>query len=335
MRIAINGFGRIGKTVLRILLSDYAPAASLNCVAINIGAADIPSFLYALRYDSIMGPLRTKMQLEDTTLHIGTHRITIIQELDAARLPWNRLAVDWVIESTGAYTKRDRAELHLQAGARNVLLSAPAEGDDRTIIMGCNEQEFSINDDRIISLGSCTTNATVPLLHAALAAAPVAAVSVSTAHAYTNTQSLVDRLGGGDELRHLRAAPLNSIPAPTGAAQTIIRVLPSLQNRLIASAIRIPVPIVSIVEATIMLETAGAEQAILTELVRRAAEQPTIIGISDEQLVSSDFRGDTRSVIVDLPLCLYQERMVKLVGWYDNEYGYAARIIDFLTWAGR
>lgn len=336
MRIAINGFGRIGKNFLRMMLERQEREPSIDCISINIGDADPQVCLYALRYDSLMGPYRETVVLEDDMLIVGNYRIRLLAEMDAARLPWKALNIDWVVDVTGAYCTREKAMLHCAAGARAVLISAPARGDDATIIMGFNEQTFDSRLHRIVSLGSCTTNAAVPLLGALMHSGTLTAVSLATTHAYTNSQSLVDRVGHAtDDMRHLRAAPINIIPAHTGAADSIIRVMPHLAGSIISSAYRVPVPAVSVLELVIMMQKKNEEQKVLDALVRSAAEKPHIIGISDEQLVSTDFKGDTRSVIVDMPLCAHRDAMVKLVGWYDNEYGYAARMIDFLRFVER
>jgi glyceraldehyde 3-phosphate dehydrogenase len=329
MRIALNGLGRIGKNFLRILCKHKVP---YELVAINVGPDNPEIVPHILRYDSILGRYEGPIEYTKKILRIGDHTIQIFAEPDARRLPWEQLAIDWVVDVSGRYTKREQAEQHIQAGAQSVLISAPAHGDDVTIIMGVNEQVYDAQKHKIVSLGSCTTNAVIPMLAVLNKAYTIQTVSLTTTHAYTNSQALVDRMGKGDELRSDRAAALNIIPAHTGALDVAARVIPELAGKVIGCALRVPVAIVSVIDLVVAVEQSVSQQEIHTRFIDAQKRMQGILEVTHDPVVSSDFRGSTASVTVDLGMTTSCNNIIKAIGWYDNEYAYSMRLKDFLAY---
>lgn len=330
MKIALNGLGRIGRNFLRVLLADQNASKVLDLVAINIGPAKKEGLATLLKYDSIMGTYKGSIVLEGDTLIIDGKPIQILAEPDPANLPWKKLEIDWVVEASGKFTKREGAEKHLQAGAHAVLISAPAKGEDVTIIPGVNDDEFDAKKHHIVSLGSCTTNAFAPTLKVLHEAFGIVSCCMTTIHSYTNSQVLLDV--EHKDLRRARAAALNMIPTSTGAATVVTKVLPALEGHVIAMALRIPLAKVSLIDLC-----AVTEMPVTPELINHAfenvalASMKNILGLTREPLVSSDFSGDPRSVIIDgLLTSTCGDFMAKVCGWYDNEWGYSERLKDFL-----
>ncbi len=334
MNIAINGLGRIGKTVLRALLQRYKELPTISPVAINIGPASIEELIYTIKYDSVMGPLKHEsISLQDSTLHLGPWKIKILQEREPENLPWKALGIDWVIECSGLFTERQQAEHHLHAGAQKVLISAPAKNPDNTIIPGVNETIYNPKNDRIISLGSCTTNAIAPLIKVLLDTTHIEALHLTTTHAYTNTQTLLDSIPTTTkDVRRFRAAAINIIPGSTGAGTLMGEIFPQLKGKTSAQALRVPVANVSLVELTFQSTMPLHQEQLLSAYIKAA--QTNLVGILDithEPVVSSDFIGSPYSVILDAELLSTTRSMGSIFGWYDNEYGYSNRLLDFLA----
>lgn len=330
MRIAISGLGRIGKTFLRVLLADKQAQQKLDLVAINLGPDDPSTLVQAIKHDTLMGIYDGPVDYSNGVLHVGPHTAKICTETDASQLPWRDIGVDWVIECSGHYTNAEDARQHIHAGAQKVLISAPGKGVDCTVIRGVNDAVYNRDKHTIVSLGSCTTNALMPLLKILADTTGIENAMVITTHAYTNSQKLLDSTGAQDP-RKRRAAALNIIPTATGASRLIGEVLPELAGKVTASALRVPVPTVSLLDVTWV-----AAKAIKPEVVNRALEKAAqstmqgVLTVCNEQLVSSDYIGNSHSVIVDTNLSQFQGNMGKLCGWYDNEWGYSERLKDFL-----
>jgi glyceraldehyde 3-phosphate dehydrogenase len=332
MNVALNGFGRIGKNFLRAcLLTDKLP---FSLVGINIGPADIGEVPYMIKYDSLLRRYDGEVGLKNNILHIKNHRIELFTEKDPLKLPWQRLAVDWVVEMTGHFTDKPGAELHLKAGAKKVLISAPAKGEDVSIIPGINHTAYDANKHLIVSLGSCTTNALVPSLYVLHKTFTIERGFVNTVHAYTNSQTLLDIDATAKDPRRSRAAALNIIPSSTGAQKMIEKIIPDLKDKISATAVRVPVPTVSYLEVIVHTEKDLSNKSIheaFTEFARN--QKYRIIDLTNEPLVSSDFMMSPYSITIDTLLTQAHGPMGKLVGWYDNEWGYANRLVDFLEMA--
>lgn len=330
-RIALNGFGRIGKNFLRAYLQDKSAHQAYELVAINIGPADIQAVAYMVTYDSLLGIYPRPVLVEDATLLVDNVKIKLLQETDALKLPWAALKIDIVVDATGHYTKAADAQQHIRAGAKKVVITAPAQGEDITIVMGVNDQEYNPEKHTIISLGSCTTNALVPLLHVMHIHTHVSQALASTVHAYTNTQELLDVDAHSKDLRRSRAAGINIIPSTTGAAVSVVAVLPKFKGALSANALRVPVPIVSLADITLLLEkpvTAQEIQGWFADAEKSSLKN--ILSVTQAPLVSSDFQGNSHSVVFDATMTIVAGPLVRLYGWYDNEWGYSNRINDFL-----
>lgn len=327
--IAINGFGRIGRTFLRTILQDSASLEKIKISAINIGPADINSTAHMFKYDTIMGTFPGQVIMEKDNLIIGKNIIKIVAESDPANINWLKLDVELVIDCTGHFTDANLAKLHLKSGAKYVLISAPAKNEDITIIPGVNDQEFDKNKHKIISLGSCTTNALLPILKTIHDEFIITSGFLTTTHAYTNSQVLLDV--EKKDLRRGRAAAQNIIPTSTGAAKLVGKIIPGLKNIFEGCAIRIPLDIVSLVDISFV-----SKKTISPELINNAFEQAkndvlkNILDITMQPLVSSDFKGISYSVTVDGLLTQTSGQMGKVFGWYDNEWGYSCRLRDFI-----
>jgi glyceraldehyde-3-phosphate dehydrogenase type I len=329
MRIAINGFGRIGKNFLRCLLADKKVKNKITVVAINVGKSEIQATAHMLKYDTLMGTLKKDIHMEGTDLVVDDYRIQIIAEMDPEKLPWKKLEIDWVIECTGHFTHRTEAEKHLTAGAHKVLISAPAHDEDAAIIPGVNEELFDAKKHTIVSLGSCTTNAFLPILKVIHDQFGIQRGCMTTTHAYTNSQVLLDV--EAKDLRFSRAAALNIIPTTTGAASMIKKIIPELAEKVSAVAMRVPVGKVSLIDVVFESKKELSIEAIHLAFEHAAkTRMKNIIALSMEPLVSSDFSGDNHSVIIDGLLTHANGTMGQVFGWYDNEWGYSVRMKDFL-----
>ncbi len=330
MRIAVNGFGRIGRNFVRALMQDEEAQKSITLVAINVGPADPESIPYIFKYDTLMGIFPGAVLLENSMLHINGHTISLLAETSPENIDWSMRDVDWVVDCSGHFTHRDQAVKHLAAGARGVLISAPAKDEDITIIPGVNESAFNPEKHRIVSLGSCTTNALLPLTKCIHDAFKITQGFMTTVHAYTNSQVLLDVSVPGD-VRRSRAAALNIIPTSTGAMKVLGKVMPELDGKIQGIALRVPVGKVSIIDLVVNTQKPMTVNAI-HDAIRIASNgaMKGIMDLSKEPLVSSDYSGNGYSVIVDGLLTEADGTMAKIVGWYDNEWAYSVRLKDFL-----
>lgn len=329
MNIAINGFGRIGRTFLRVLLANAELWKELSVVAINIGSGKLDMIPHLFKYDTIMGTYKGTVSFQDSKLIVDGHAIQLISVLEPLSLPWKTLGVDWVIECSGKFTSGIEARKHIQAGARHVLISAPAKDEDVSIIPGVNSDIFDKTKHIIVSLGSCTTNAFFPLVKIINDAFGIRQGMMTTIHAYTNSQVLLDV--EAKDPRISRAAALNIIPTSTGAMKMLKKVLPEVGDTILAQSIRVPVGTVSLIDFSFVCEKKLSVEAIhdiITDVSQ--TQMRGIVDLTMEPLVSSDFSGNNNSVVVDGLLTSAQETLGKIFGWYDNEWGYSCRLRDFL-----
>ncbi|MBM6620829.1 type I glyceraldehyde-3-phosphate dehydrogenase [Micrococcaceae bacterium RIT802] len=329
-RVGINGFGRIGRNYLRAALMNQA---DLEIVAIN-DLAHIDSLAMLLKYDSVLGRLAEDVSVDGNFLVVGNQRIRILSEKDPAHLGWGELGVDIAIESTGIFTKADGARKHLEAGAKKVIISAPAKGEDITIVMGVNDGQYDPENHHIISNASCTTNCLGPVAKVLNDQFGIVDGLMTTIHAYTADQNLQD--GPHKDPRRARAAALNMVPTSTGAAKAIGRVLPELKGKLDGYAMRVPVPTGSATDLTVTL----AREASVDEVnaaFRKASEEGPLakyLSYNEDPIVSSDIVTDPHSAIFDAPLTKVLGSTVKVVAWYDNEFGYSSRLVDLTEFVG-
>ncbi|QTX05686.1 type I glyceraldehyde-3-phosphate dehydrogenase [Agromyces archimandritae] len=324
-RIGINGFGRIGRNVLRALLEQ---GTDLEVVAVN-DLTEPATLADLLKYDSTAGRLGRPVSVEGDTLVVDGRRIRVLAEREPAKLPWGELGVEIVLESTGRFTSADAARAHLDAGAKKVLVSAPASGADVTLAYGVNTDAYDPAVHTIVSNASCTTNALAPLAHVLDELAGIEHGFMTTVHAYTQEQNLQD--GPHRDLRRARAAAVNIVPTTTGAAKAIGLVLPGLDGKLSGDSIRVPVPVGSIVELNTTVARDVTREQVL-EAYRTAAAGPLagILEYTEDPIVSSDITGNPHSSIFDAPLTRVDGRHVKVVAWYDNESGFSNRVVDTL-----
>ncbi|WP_100445888.1 type I glyceraldehyde-3-phosphate dehydrogenase [Glycomyces xiaoerkulensis] len=330
VRVAINGFGRIGRNYLRALLRR---GEDVQVVAFN-DLGDVETCAHLLTYDSVLGRLDEEVRPTDLGIRVGGQDIRAFCERDPSRLPWGALDIDLVVESTGVFTDAKKAAAHIDAGAGSVLITAPAKHQDLTLVMGVNDGMYEAGRHRIVSNGSCTTNCLAPMAKVLNDALGIEQGLMTTVHAYTADQMLQD--GPHRDLRRARAAAANIIPTSTGAAKAIGLVLPELNGRLDGYAVRVPVPTGSAADltATVSRETSVEE---VNAALRAAAEGPLkgYTAYSEEPLVSSDIVTDPASCIFDAGLTKVIGRQVKIVGWYDNEWGFANRLVDTTLLIGR
>lgn len=325
VKVGINGFGRIGRNYLRAAL---AQGSDLEIVAVN-DLSDNAALAHLLKYDSVGGPLGQDVSHDGDSITVGGRSIRVFEERDPAALPWGDLGVDIVIESTGRFTKAEDAKKHIAGGAKKVLISAPATGDDATIVMGVNEETYDPATDVIISNASCTTNCLAPLAKVFNDAFGIERGFMMTAHAYTADQNLQD--GPHGDLRRARAAAINIVPASTGAAKAIGLVLPELNGKLSGSSYRVPVPTGSIVDLTIITPAEGLTSETINAAYRAAAAEGRLAGYlqyTEDPLVSSDIQLNPHSSIFDAQLTNVSGNLVKVSAWYDNEWGYSNRLVD-------
>ncbi len=322
-RIAINGFGRIGRMFLRAALDNQ----ELEVVAVN-DITDAATLAHLLKYDSVHGPLSQQVKAAGNQITIDGHAITVLAERDPAKLPWSKMGVQMVVESTGLFTKREKAAAHLEAGARKVIISAPGDNADVTLCMGVNHDAYDPQKHHVISNASCTTNCLAPIAKVLHESFGIVHGLMTTVHSYTGDQNLVD--GPHSDLRRARASALSMVPTSTGAARAIGLVLPALKGKLDGIAIRVPTANVSVVDLTAVLARA-TDVGGVNGAMKAAAEGPLkgILAYSDLPLVSVDFNGNTHSSILDAPLTkLIDGKLVKVFSWYDNEWGYSCRLAD-------
>jgi len=325
VRVGINGFGRIGRSVFRVL----AARDDLEVVAIN-DLFDNRVLAYLLQHDTVMGRFRGAVEVDDESMHVDGDRIAMTAERDPAEIPWRDLGVQIVVESTGVFRTRDKLERHLQGGAERVLLTVPAKDEiDRMVVLGVNDDELR-PEDRIVSNASCTTNCLAPVVQVIHQAFGIEEGFVSTVHAYTNDQRLADV--PHKDLRRSRAAAVNIIPTTTGAARAVGKVIPELAGRLDGMALRVPVPDGSIVDFACRVGD-RPDVAAINAAVRAAAEGPLarILEYSELPLVSTDIIGNPHSSVFDAPSTQARgDGWLRVVSWYDNEWGYSNRVVDLL-----
>jgi glyceraldehyde 3-phosphate dehydrogenase len=326
-RVGINGFGRIGRQSLKAML-ERAP--DVEVVAVNdLVDAEMNALLF--KYDSTYGRFDGEVKAGDHSIIIDGHEIRILAERDPANLPWKDLGVDIVLESTGIFTSADKAKAHIDAGAQKVIISAPAKGEDITIVLGVNDDRYDPASHHIISNASCTTNCLAPAAKVVHDLVGIEKGLMNTIHSYTNDQRILDV--AHSDPRRARSAGQNIIPTTTGAAKALALVIPDLKGRFDGFSLRVPTPTVSVVDftATVARDTSVEE---LNDAFRTAAAGPMqgILGVSDEPLVSMDFKGDTRSSIIDSAnTMVLGGNMVKVIAWYDNEWGYSCRVADLVA----
>ncbi len=327
-RVAINGFGRIGRNVLRYAKQS---GAELDVVAIN-DLADSATLAHLLRHDSVHGRYPGEVSVVDAGISVDGDEIEVLAERDPAQLPWRGLEVDVVVESTGLFTRREEAGKHLEAGARKVVITAPAKGEDVTLVLGVNEDMYDAERHAVISNASCTTNCLAPVAKVLVEQFGLSRGFMTTVHSYTNDQNILDL--PHKDLRRARAGAVSMIPTTTGAARATSLVLPELEGKLDGMAIRVPTPDVSIVDLVCEVERETTIDEV-NDAFRAAAagELAGILGVSEEALVSIDFIGDVRSSIVDATsTSVIDGRLVKVLSWYDNEWGYSARVVDLVCY---
>ncbi|UGY90732.1 type I glyceraldehyde-3-phosphate dehydrogenase [Streptomyces gobiensis] len=329
IRVGINGFGRIGRNYFRALLEQ---GADIEIVGVN-DLTDNATLVHLLKYDSILGRLKQEVSHTDDTITVGNQTFKTMAERDPAALPWGELGADVVIESTGIFTKRDDAAKHLAAGAKKVLISAPASNEDITIVMGVNQDKYDAANHHVISNASCTTNCVAPMAKVMDENFGIVKGMMTTVHAYTNDQRILDF--PHKDLRRARAAAENIIPTSTGAAKATALVLPQLKGKLDGIAMRVPVPTGSVTDLVFELEREATRDEI-NSAFQKAAEGllKGILEYTEDPIVSSDIVNWPASCTLDSALTMVQGKQVKIVGWYDNEWGYSNRLVDLTVFVG-
>jgi len=333
VKIAINGFGRIGRCALKILLD----RRDVEVVAIN-DHKPLAASAYLLSYDTAYGIYGRKVSYDEKTktLSVNTRKIPVFQESDPAKLSWGKLDVDVVLECTGQYTDPDKAKIHLKSGARKVVISAPAKKTSvKTVVLGVNE-DVVVADDQIISAASCTTSCIAPVMKILEDNLGIEKAMMTTVHSYTASQRLQD--GSAKDFREGRAGAENIIPTSTGASKATALTIPALKNRFAGLSVRVPTLTVSLADITAVVKTDTTIEDI-NKIFKRAAKEPYyegIVGVTEEPLVSSDFKGDARSAIVDLSFTdVVGDNLIKVLAWYDNEWGYANRLVELAVDFGK
>ncbi|MGB9840001.1 type I glyceraldehyde-3-phosphate dehydrogenase [Thermovenabulum sp.] len=329
IRVGINGFGRIGRNSFKAALKNHP---EIEIVAIN-DLMDAPTLAHLLKYDSVFGRFEGKVEAKENSIIVNEKEIRIFAEKDPGNIPWKDLGVDIVVESSGVFTSKDKAALHIEkGGAKKVIISAPAKDEDITIVMGVNHEKYNPKEHHVISNASCTTNCLAPVAKVLMDNFGIQKGLMNTVHSYTNDQRILDL--PHKDLRRARAAALNIIPTTTGAAKAVALVIPELKGKLNGFALRVPTPTVSIVDFTVLLEKKVTAEEV-NEALRAAAEgsMKGILGYTDEPLVSMDFKGSEYSSIVDgLSTMVIEGDFVKVIAWYDNEWGYSCRVMDLVKY---
>jgi glyceraldehyde 3-phosphate dehydrogenase len=330
VRVGINGFGRIGRNLFR---AAKAAGADIDFVAAN-DLGDLATMAHLLKYDSVLGRLDADVKVSKNGITVGSDELVILSERDPADLPWGDLGVDMVVESTGFFTARAKAAAHLDAGAPLVVVSAPSDGADATFVYGVNHKEFDPKVHKVVSNASCTTNCFVPLVKVIDDAFGVEQGLMTTIHAYTGDQNLVD--GPHKDLRRARGAAINIVPTGTGAARATALVMSAMKGKLDGTSLRVPVPTGSITDFNAILRTEASVAEINAAYAKAARSGPLkgVLRYTDEPIVSSDIVTDPHSCIFDSKMTMSLGKLVKVFGWYDNEWGYSNRLVDFITFAG-
>ncbi|PAB60803.1 type I glyceraldehyde-3-phosphate dehydrogenase [Anaeromicrobium sediminis] len=329
VKVAINGFGRIGRNAFKIAME--RADKKFEVVAIN-DLTDAKTLAHLLKYDSCFGKFDSSVEVKEGAIVVDGKEIKIFAERDPENLPWGELGIDIVVESTGFFREKAKAEKHIKAGAKKVIISAPAKNEDVTVVLGVNEGDYNPETDHVISNASCTTNCLAPFAKIIDENFGIKTGLMTTVHAYTNDQNTLDAPHA--DLRRARAAAESIIPTTTGAAAAVALVLPQLKGKLNGMAMRVPTPTVSVVDLVVELEKETTAEEINAKL-KAAAEGPLkgILGFSEEPLVSIDYRKDSRSSIVDgLSTMVMEGKLAKIVSWYDNEWGYSTRVVDLISY---
>ncbi|MBM3465176.1 MAG: type I glyceraldehyde-3-phosphate dehydrogenase [Armatimonadetes bacterium] len=331
MKIGINGFGRIGRQVARVILESHP---EIDIVAVN-DITDAATNAHLFKHDSNYGNFPGTVEVKDGDLVINGKTIKVYAEKDPAKLPWGQLGVEYVIESTGLFTTGEKAKAHLDAGAKRVIISAPAKGEDITIVLGVNEDKYDPEKHRILSNASCTTNCLAPVARVLHEKWGIEHALMTTIHSYTNDQRILDL--PHSDLRRARAGALNMIPTTTGAAKAVALVLPDLKGKFDGFAMRVPTPTVSVVDLVVTLNKDASRDEVNAALREAAGgAMKGILEYTEEPLVSLDFKGNPASSIVDAGCTMsVGPRMVKVVSWYDNEWGYSNRVADLVAFMAR
>ena len=331
LRIAINGFGRIGRSVLRLAFEKFS---GIEILAIN-DLVPAPNLAYLIKHDSIHGRYAQEVDSGEDWISVNGKKVQVLAERDPRKLPWKELGVDFVIESTGLFTTLEGAEKHITAGAKRVVISAPAKGGVPTFVMGVNHEKYDPSKDRIVSNASCTTNCLAPITKVLLDHFGIEEGLMTTVHAMTATQPIHDGPSKKD-LRGGRSGALNIIPTSTGAAKAVALCIPEVEGKLTGMAFRVPVADVSVVDLTVRL-TKSTSYDNICSMMKKEAESNLkgILAYTEEDVVSSDFIGDTHSSIFDAHAGIgLNENFFKLISWYDNEIGYSCRLLDFISYMG-
>ncbi|MFI2349177.1 type I glyceraldehyde-3-phosphate dehydrogenase [Streptomyces sp. NPDC019443] len=329
IRVGINGFGRIGRNYFRALLEQ---GADIEIVAVN-DLGDTATTAHLLKYDTILGRLKAEVTHTADTITVDGHTIKVLSERNPADIPWGELGVDIVIESTGIFTKKADAEKHIAGGAKKVLISAPAKNEDITIVMGVNQDKYDAANHHVISNASCTTNCVAPMAKVLLENFGIVKGLMTTVHAYTNDQRILDF--PHSDLRRARAAAENIIPTTTGAAKATALVIPELAGKLDGIAMRVPVPTGSVTDLVVELEREVTKDEVNTAFQKAAEGQlKGIVDYTEDPIVSSDIVNWPASCTFDSSLTMVQGKNVKVIGWYDNEWGYSNRLVDLTVFVG-
>jgi len=329
IKVGINGFGRIGRNVLRAALKD----PNLEFVAVN-DLTEPKTLAHLLKYDSVLGNLPNKVAAGGDCIQVDGKPIRVFKEKDPAALPWESVGAQVVIESTGKFTNAEDAKKHLRGPVKKVIISAPAKNEDITIVLGVNEHKYDPAKHHIISNASCTTNCLAPIVKVVHDNFRILNGTMTTIHSYTNDQVILDF--PHKDLRRARAAALSIIPTSTGAAKALKLVIPDMAGKLDGFAVRVPTPNVSVVDLVATTEKKASKEEVNGALKKASESGPLkgYLGYEEDELVSADFRGDDRSSIVDAPLTLAIGNLVKVVSWYDNEWGYSCRVRDLINFIG-
>jgi glyceraldehyde 3-phosphate dehydrogenase len=329
IKVGINGFGRIGRNVFRAALND----PNLEFVAVN-DLTEPKTLAHLLKYDSVLGNLPNKVSASGDSIQVDGKTIKVFKEKDPGALPWESVGAQVVIESTGRFTDAGEAKKHLRGPVKKVIISAPAKNEDVTLVLGVNHDKYDASKHNIISNASCTTNCLAPIVKVIHDNFKILSGTMTTIHSYTNDQVILDF--PHKDLRRARAAALSMIPTSTGAAKALKLVIPDMAGKLDGFAIRVPTPNVSVVDLVAMVENKASKEEVNAALQKASESGPLkgYLGFETNELVSSDFKGDSRSSIVDAPSTLVVGNLVKVVSWYDNEWGYSCRVRDLINFIG-
>jgi len=331
IKIAINGFGRIGRQVFRRIIDNHP---DLEIVAIN-DLTDNKTIAHLLKYDSVYGILNKEVDFTKSAILVGDREYMVLGEKDPQKLPWKKLKVDIVLECTGFFTDLEGAKKHISAGAKKVIISAPSKGDEIPgFVLGVNTDNFDAKSSDIMDMGSCTTNCLAPIAKILNDNYRIVKGFMTTIHSYTNDQKILDL--PHRDLRRARAAAINIIPTSTGAARAIGKMIPEINGKLDGIAVRVPTPVVSVLDLVVEVEKSTTREDVnnLFKSACQASELRGILKVEENELVSSDFIMDSHSSIVDLAETMVKDNLIKIIGWYDNEWGYSCRLAEFAEFVG-